>query len=814
LKKASVFVIALILIGSLVSGQQPGSTPGVLPSIESVSGALKKFPGYFPFYWDETSGRVLLEVDKLDQEFLYVSSLPAGLGSNDIGLDRVQLGRTRVVKFQRFGPKVLLTQVNYEFRAHSQNPDERKDVEDAFAKSVLFGFQCVAADGNRVLIDLTPFILQDAQNAVGTLRRARQGVYRLDTSRSAVYTANTKNFPKNSEFEAVLTFTADEPGNYIRDVAPDPSSITLREHHSFIELPDNAYKPRLFDPRSNFGDHTYMDFATPFTEPLVKRVTSRFRLNKKDPSAKVSEPVKPIVYYVDRGAPEPIRSALVEGGNWWNQAFEAIGYKNAFRVEVMPEAADPLDVRINVVNWIHRSTRGWSYGGGITDPRTGEILKGHVALGSQRIRQDYLIAESLIADYLDGKKTVTKEAYETALLRIKQLSAHEIGHTLGMGHNYAASVNDRASVMDYPHPLIKITPDGKLDFSDTYPKGIGEWDKVSIAFAYQDYPAGTDEDKESRAILDRAFSRGLYFLDSSDAGPASAHPLAATWDNGKNPVDELERVMKIRAIGLKSFGENRIRMNMPIATLEELLVPLYLFHRYQVEAAASALGGQYYYHKLRGDTQKNPEIVPPAEQKRALAALLETVRPEFLSIDEKILSTLPPRPPGYPQTRELFPGYTGSTFDPLAAAETAAGLTMEMILLPERASRLVDFHSRNAQNPGLGETIDAVLNFTWKSGKKTGILAEVQRVVDYAALLNLMKLAANESASPQARAIAHYKINELKKWLFSEIPTIEDEDLKAHFYYGITQIDAFQKDPAKMLLQKTMAIPPGAPIGG
>ena len=814
MKKASVLSLVFMACCSLAISQPAAGSGIKAPDIQSVVGGLSKYAGYFPFYWDESAGRILLEVDRFDREFLYVSSLAAGLGSNDVGLDRVELGGTRVVKFQRIGPKVLLTQVNYDFRTLSQNPDERKAVEDAFAKSVLFGFQVLAAERDRVLIDLTPFILSDAQDAAATLRRSRQGSYRLDLSRSAVYLANTKNFPKNSEFEAVLTLTTDEPGNFVREVAPDPSSITLREHHSFIELPDNGFNPRLFDPRSNFGDLTYLDFATPFTEPLVKRVTSRFRLNKKDPSAEVSEPVKPIVYYVDRGAPEPIRSALVEGGNWWNQAFEAAGYKNAFRVEVMPEGADPLDVRYNVVNWIHRSTRGWSYGGGITDPRTGEILKGHVALGSQRIRQDYMIAESLIADYKDGKKAVTQEAYETALLRIKQLSAHEIGHTLGMGHNYAASVNDRASVMDYPHPLIRITPGGTLDFSDTYPKAIGEWDKVSIAFAYQDYPPGADEDKESRALLDKAFSRGLLFLASADAGPASAHPLAATWDNGKSPVDELERVMKIRAIGLRSFGENRIRMNQPMATLEELLVPLYLFHRYQVEAAASALGGQDYFHKIRGDSQKNPEIVPPLEQRRALAVLLETIRPEFLSIDEKILNILPPRPPGYPQTRELFPAYTGSTFDPLAAAETAANLTMEMILLPERAGRLVDFHSRNSRNPGLGETIDAILASTWKSGKKAGGLAEVQRVSNNAALLNLMKLAANEAASPQVRAIAHYKINELKNWLSSETPGLQDEDQRAHFYYGIVQIEAFQKDPAKALLQRLMVSPPGAPIGG
>jgi hypothetical protein len=783
------------------------------PSAEKAAD-MEKFAGYFNFYWDAEKGKIWLEIDKFDTEFLYVSSLPAGLGSNDIGLDRNQLGSTKIVKFHRIGPKVFLIQPNYSFRATSRNPYERKAVEDAFAKSVIWGFKVEAEEDGKVLVDASPLFLRDAHGVTARLRRANQGDYRLDITRSSIYLPNTKNFPDNTEIESILTFTSNNPGRSVRGVAPDAGSITLRQHHSFIKLPDNNYKPRIYDPRSNFSGMTYLDFATPVDEPIVKRFIRRHRLQKKDPNAEVSDPVEPIIYYVDRGVPEPIRSALVDGAGWWNEAFEEIGYRNAFQVKVMPEGADPMDIRYNMINWVHRSTRGWSYGSSVTDPRTGEIIKGHVALGSLRIRQDFLIAQGLIADYEEGKD-VSSEMLEMALARIRQLSCHEVGHTLGLGHNYASSVNDRASVMDYPHPLVKIREDGTLDLSDAYDTGVGEWDKVSIAYGYQDFPEGVDEEKELKGILDGAFSRGLYFLAGQDASSGSAHPLANVWDNGMHPVDELERVMKIRSIALDSFSENRISVHAPMATLEEVLVPVYMFHRYQVEAAASVLGGLYYNHRLRGDVQKNPEIVPAAEQRRALDVLLETIRPHNLAIDEKLLSIIPPRPPGYEQTRELFPGYTGLTFDPLAAAETAANLTVGSILRPERAARLVEYHSRNEKFPGLTEVVDKLVSSTWKSTEESGYYAEIQRVANIVLLYNLMGLAVDERTAPQVRAIIFLKLNELKNWLSQQvnIKPVKDESQKAHYLYGLSQIDLFLKNPEKVKLAAPLPPPAGAPIG-
>lgn len=772
---------------------------------------MEKFPGYLTFYWDAKTGKIWLEVDKFDSEFLYASSLTTGLGSNDVGLDRVQLGRTRIVKFQRLGPKVLLVQLNYSFRAVSDNAYERRATEDSFAKSVIWGFQVEAEEKDRVLIDATPFLLSDTRNIARTLKQRNQGDYRLDAARSAAYLPGSKNFPYNTEIEALLTFTTSAAGSFVEQVAPDPESITLREHHSFIQLPDNNYEPRTYDPRASFNGVRYMDFATPVDQPIVKRVITRHRLKKKDPKADVSESVKPIIYYVDRGIPEPIRSAIVEGAGWWNQAFEAIGYKDAFQVKLLPEDADPLDVRYNTINWIHRSTRGWSYGSSIMDPRTGEIIKGHANICSLRIRHDFLIAEGLAANYEEGRED-SSEMLKMSLARIRQLSVHEVGHTLGLGHNYASHVNDRSSVMDYPAPLVKIKEDGSLDLSDAYATGIGEWDKVSVAYGYQDFPEGVDEEKSLKAILEDAFARGLVFISGQVTGPDAANPLAAPWVNDKHPVDELERVMRVRSLTLNAFSEKKIHVGAPMATLEEVLVQLYLYHRYQVESAASVLGGLYYYHTLRGDVQKNPELVPAEEQRRALDVLLATIKPESLAIPEKVLSLIPPRPPTYPQHEDIFLGYTGLTFDPLGAAETAANLTVGLILHPDRAARLVEYRSRDTSLPSLGEVVDKLIGATWKSSLVSSYYAEIQRVVNHVVLFNLMRLASNEKTAPQVRAVAAVKLDELKEWLSQQLGVVRDEDQKAHYLYTVSQIKVFQENPEKVKLTAPLAIPKGPPI--
>jgi Met-zincin/Domain of unknown function (DUF5117)/Domain of unknown function (DUF5118) len=814
-KICTALLLAVLLAGTAAAARENsgGATAKAMPTIAEKTAGMKEMPGYFNLYWDANQGKLWLEIDKWNKDFLYQSSLASGVGSNDIGLDRGQLGATSVVRFERSGPKVLLVQENLDYRAVTNNPDERRAVKESFAESVLWGFTVAAEQNGNALVDATDFFLRDAHQIPETLKETKQGIFHLDPSRCALYLPNTKNFPLNTEVEATLTFVGDEPGKWVREVTPDPDAITVREHHSFVQLPPPGYKPREYDPRSGYFDLSYMDYAAPLGQPIRKRFIARHRLEKVDPSAAMSEPVKPIVYYVDRGAPEPIRSALIEGASWWNQAFTAAGYKNAFRVELLPEGADPMDLRYNVIQWVHRATRGWSYGAAVVDPRTGEIIKGHVTLGSLRVRQDYLIAEGLLAPYESGKP-VSPLMEEMALARVRQLAAHEVGHTLGLMHNFASSTVNRASVMDYPPPYVKLGADGVPDLSDAYATGIGSWDKVTIDYGYQDFPKGTNVHAALEKILNDAFAHGQRYLTDQDARPAgSSSSTAHLWDTGSNAVDELNRLMKVRAAALKRFGEDNIREGAPLATLEDTLVPIYMMNRYQAEAASKLIGGMDYTFALRGDGETPTKIVAPEEQRKALEAVLATLKPEELALPESLLKMIPPRPPGYPRGREDFKIHTSPAFDALAPAEAAAEQTMQFLFNAQRAARLVEFHAEDPANPSLEEVLNTILTATWKAPHGTGYDAEIARVVDNVTLYDLMKLAANEQAMDQARAVVSLELDGLKRWLKTAETQTQDPEEKAHLYYAETQIEQFQKNPTKIELTVPLEPPDGPPIG-
>jgi hypothetical protein len=755
-----------------------------------------------------------LEIDKFDTEFLYVNSLPSGVGSNDLGLDRGQIGDNRIVKFIKSGPKVLLIQPNYNYRAISNNAEEKKSVEEAFAQSVLWGFKVEAEENGKVLVDFTPFLLRDSHHIADKLSRSGQGDYRTEESRSAVYLPNTKSFPQNTEFEAIITLVgkAKASAKEIRSVTPDPDAVTVRMHHSFIQLPDSNYKPLKFDPRSGLYDLSYMDFATPIDEPIVKHLATRHRLEKKDPSAAISEAKKPIVYYVDPGAPAIVKDALKEGASWWNQAFEAAGYKNAFRVEILPDTVDPMDIRYNIIQWIHRSTRGWSYGESIVDPRTGEIIKGQVSLGSLRDRQDFLIAEGLLQPYEDGKPA-DSALMKMVLARLRQLAAHEVGHTLGLQHNFAASVNNRASVMDYPSPLFSLKADGTVDLSNAYTVGIGGWDKRVVLYGYQDFPAGTNVDKALNDIINETLKQGYLYITDEDARPADgAHPQAHLWDNGTNAADELNRLMVIRKHLLDNFSEKAIRPGAPMATLEEVLVPVYLLHRYQVEAASKMLGGLYYTYAIKNDGQTVTKFVPPAEQWKAFDALMSTLSPDALVLPEKLLEKIPPRPDGYPRTRELFKSRTGLTFDPMAAAESAAGTTIQFMLNPQRAERLIEYQSRDNTQPGLIPVLDKLITRTWKAPQQTGNKGELQRLVNGLVLKQLLALSADPQTAENVRGIALLETDGLKKWMQGRSALAGPEE-KASILFGLSQIEAFSKNPDQFIPAPVLEMPDGSPIG-
>lgn len=811
-----LLVLLLVALPGCATAPTSEATPAQargLPSIDAKTAGLERHDGFVPFYWDANEGKLWLEVPDTDDEFLYVHALTAGVGSNDIGLDRNQLGRTRVVHFDRVGRKLFLIQPNYDFRAVTENAAERQSVEDAFARSVLWGFEIVAETDGRMLVDATDFVVRDVHGVADRLRRSGQGSYRLDARRSAIHVENTRAFPRNTEMEVMLTFEGEPAGGWIRSVTPSAEAVTVRQRHSFIASPPPGYEPRELDPRSGFFGVTWLNYSAPLEEPMARRWIARHRLEKEDPSAAVSDPVEPIVYYLDPGAPEPVRSALLDGARWWNQAFEAAGYRNAFRVEVLPDTADPLDVRYNIINWVHRSTRGWSYGSSITDPRTGEILKGHVLLGSLRVRQDYLLAEGLLSPYGEGAPP-TDAMREMALARIRQLSAHEVGHTLGLAHNYISSTAGRVSVMDYPHPLARLNPDGTIDLSDAYDDAIGDWDKAAITYGYADFPEGTDEAAALEGIIREARDRGLVFLSDQDARPAgSAHPHAHLWDNGMDAAVELQRMMAVRKAALDRFGVGAIRTGMPLAMLEEALVPLYLHHRYQVEAAAKVVGGMYYTYALRGDEQVPLRRAPAADQRHALDALLETLSPSALALPRPLLDLIPPRPYGYPAHRELFDRFTGITFDPISPAAMAAGMTVSMILHPERAARLVEQEALEPDMPGLGEVLDRLDRATFGAAAADPYEAEIKRLVEDVVVQQLMNLAAT-APMPQVRAMAELRLTSLRDRLQPDGRRGAEME-RAHTTRLAADIQRFLDRPAGTWeAPRPLPAPPGSPIGG
>ncbi|MAI38032.1 zinc-dependent metalloprotease [Alteromonas sp.] len=781
-----------------------------VPSISEFTDGMKKKNGLIPMYYDDSADKVFLAVPASDEQYLFQSSLPYGVGSNDIGLDRGQLGRTRLISFERFGNKLLLTQHNTKFRAGHGSVAEKQSIDEAFADSVIAGFAIVAKSDSANLVDYTDYLLSDVHGIGNRMSRSKQGSYKVDKMRSGVYLPRTKGFEKNTELEALVTFSGSKPGGYVQQVTPDAESLSVHLHHSFVALPEAGYTPRVYHPYSGYWKFNYYDYSTAITESTEQRFITRHRLEKKTPHAAMSEAVEPITYYLDPGIPEPVMSSLKEGASWWNQAFEAAGFKDAFQVKVLPEGADPMDVRYNVINWVHRATRGWSYGSSVVDPRTGEIIKGHVTLGSLRVRQDYLIALGLTSPFSDGSVSNTADTsaqQEMALDRIKQLSAHEVGHTLGIAHNFAASENNRASVMDYPHPQITLK-DGVISLENAYDKGIGDWDKHAVTYGYATF-ASEDEEKEALAkVITKARNAGLAFKSDSDTrssrhGSANGH----MWENGSDPLDAFDEISKVRDVALNNLGMNTLAPNASLSSLEDSLVPIFLLHRYQLEAVAKQVGGLHYEYERKGDyvTPQGQQFVAPSVQQRAMQQLIKASTADYLSMPESVLSLIPPTAYGDDITREQFKGKMGLMLDPASAAASAANFSLSLLLHPERLNRLqwqVTSSKDRRKKVDVNLLIKQILNVHWYKNKDTSAIAKRLQLV---ALNAIMEAVTNDKLAPEVKLAADEALLEFNEWLEDEADDDKYEILNGYF-------DAYFASGTWPAAFDVMPLPPGSPI--
>ncbi|MCV6624059.1 MAG: zinc-dependent metalloprotease [Cellvibrionaceae bacterium] len=803
-----------------------------LPSIASKTKGMQAMPGFVDLYWDEDKGDLYMAIADLDKEFIYQVSLASGLGSNPVGLDRGQLGHTFVLEARKVGPKIYFWEKNYKFRADSDNPAERKAVQEAFAQSIQWAFPIVAQSKGKYLLKANDYFLRDTHQVIARLDRAKQGKFKLDKNRSSFHMPRTKAFPNNTEVEVSLTFASSKPGDLVWRAAANANSVTLRQHHTFIAAP-TGYTPRYADPRIGSLGHTYQDYGTAIEQDLFVRLAGRHRLEKKHPDRERSEAKEPIVYYVDGGTPEPIRSALIEGAMWWNEAFEAAGFINAFQVKVLPEDADPQDSRYNMIHWTHRRTRGYSYGSFIMDPRTGEIIKGNVNLGSLRLRQDYLHARKALEGYpmhsdshganhsnsdnhnmciladapsfeylAHMASSSDKAAVEMALARVRQLSAHEVGHTIGLPHNFMASSYGRESVMDYPAPMIDIK-DGKLDVSNAYLQRIGEYDKLSIRWLYGEFDK-EKEQAELASVIKESIDRGLIYINHiNNKFTRAAHPKTSVWDNGSNLVDQLAHEYKVRRIALDNFGEQLLRPDEPYSNLRYILLPSYMHHRFQLNAAAQSLGGADYRYASRGDGQMTVEIVPKAEQLRALDLILESLSPEFLRLPKAALELITPAEGRFNQG-ETLNGRANLIFDTEAAIEASAALSVEQILRPERLQRIENFASRG-DYPSLTEVLDKLLKASWDiKAAKDPQDRQIQEVVQQVVVQKMAASAAHKNTSHSVRAELNQKLAMLGKRLKDK------RKASAHEQQIARDIDKWLKKQEGSL--QSIVLPPGDPI--
>ena len=731
------------------------SSSGVAPSIAARAAGLERRDGFLPLYLDDRQGRLLLELPRDSTRALLFLSQATGLGSNPVGIDRGGDGGGYVARFDRSGSRVLVVLENWNYRSSARdNPAHVRTVEESFAPSTVAALPLVAVEGGRLLVDATDLFVRDWNDVSGTLARLGPWSYALDRDRSSVHGPRTRAFPRNTEVEVALTFTTTgRPSPIVQRIVPDGRAFTVRQHASLVALPDDGYRPRAMDPRVGYFGVTFKDYARPIQEALEQRWIARFRLERENPNDPTSPIRNPIVYYVDRGIPEPVRSATKEGAAFWVDAFDRAGLRGAFRVEDLPEGVDPLDARYNVVQWVNRNERGWSVGGSEADPRTGEIIKGMARMDSHRARTDY----NLYAGLVGADSSAADTAF--VLARVRQVTAHEVGHTLGLSHNYIASTYERGSVMDYPPPRVRLDSRGEIDLSQAYGTRIGDYDVWALRWGYGIFPPAAERDS-LEAIVREGLAKGYLYLSDEDARPEyAADPRVTLWDDAATPEEFLGHQMAVRRVAMSRFGLRNIRPGEPVATLQERFVPLYLMHRFAANGVSKAVGGVEYANAVRGDAQQATRPVGPARQRAALAALVGALDPRELAIPDTVLTLLGPRPAGYEGSVELFSSRTRPVLDELGAARTLAQMIVDLPLQRDRAARLVQQSAHDPRALTLGETVETLIAATWRGAEPAPRkLQALKRVAGRAVADRLLGLAADSAASPEVRAEAEYQI--------------------------------------------------------
>jgi hypothetical protein len=815
---AAVCLAALVLPAAAAAKPAHKAPEAAAPAqgFGKATAGMARLDGLLPVYVDKAQGKILLSLPAPDQDgvagrFIYLTALKTGLGSAPLGLDRSQPGDDQILVFRRVGKKVIAEYENTKFRAVGAPAPEQASARDSFAYSTVWaGDVAGEAPDGRILVDITSFIARDAVDIAGLLKGNGESGWKLASDLSVADPASVKAFPENIVFDARETFTTDTVSAEVGNIAPTPKSISFVVRHMLVKLPEPGFVPRRFDPRTGTFSTQVVDYGSKLGDPIVYELADRFRLEKLDPAAPRSRVKKPIVFYVDRAAPEPIRSALVEGAGWWSKAFDDAGFIDAFRVEVLPEGADPLDVRYNVINWVDRATRGWSYGQPITDPRTGEIIKGSVLLGSLRIRQDMLIFEGLAGADRDNSGA-QDDPVRISLARIRQLGAHETGHALGFSHNFAGSTQDRTSVMDYPGPRIAVR-DGKLDFSDAYATGIGKWDEFTVDWLY-----GEPDDAAARAKAKAGEDAGLRYITDGDARPQDApQPWASLWDDGPDPAAELTHMMQVRRIAIDNFGLRALKDGEQVSDLRRKYVPVFLLHRYEIDAASKLLAGVQYTYSVAGDGRESSPPVAAADQRRALDALLATLAPAELDTPERLLPLLSAGWSGQNDRQvdiEVFATQGGPVFDPLVAADTSATLTLNALLAPGRLNRLADQHRRDPGQPGVEEVLDRLIGQVWAApAANEGRLGDVRRRVETRTLVSLAEAERSHETSREVASIIDQKVLALIERLKGDRSA--DAAERAHRQYLARLIsDRHELERVLGQPQHKPSAPPGMPIG-